>query len=302
MEGMAQQERKPSWLKVRARIGPEYMRLKALMRGLGLHTVCEEARCPNIFECWGEGTATFMILGRVCTRRCTFCAVSHGRPQAVDAWEARRVAQAARRLGLRHIVITSVTRDDLPDGGAMAFAHCIQECRAQSPGCRVEVLVPDFRGMWEALAVVVAAGPDVLGHNVETVPRLYPQVRPGARYRRSLELLRRAKAMRPDLVTKSGLMVGLGERWDELLAVLEDLREAGVDIVTVGQYLRPTLDGRHRPVSRFYTPEEFARLREEAQKLGFGAVECGPLVRSSYHAHRAVEEVMASRAQPSVAS
>jgi len=294
--------RKPPWFKVQARMGPEFLRLKALMRGLGLHTVCEEARCPNIFECWGEGTATFMILGDVCTRRCAFCAVAHGRPRAVDILEARRVAEAARRLGLRHIVVTSVARDDLPDGGAAAFARCIRECRALVPGCRVEVLVPDFGGSQEALATVLEAGPDVLGHNVETVPRLYRQVRPGARYRRSLELLRRAKALRPDVVTKSGLMVGLGETWEELLAVLHDLREAGVDIVTVGQYLRPTLDGRHLPVSRFYTPEEFARLREEALRLGFAAAESGPLVRSSYHAHRAAQEVMAVRARPGAVS
>jgi len=288
-------ERKPPWFKVQATMGPQFLHLKALMRRLGLHTVCEEARCPNIFQCWSEGTATFMILGDVCTRRCSFCAVVHGRPQALDLLEAKRVAEATRRLGLRHVVITSVTRDDLPDGGASAFAACIEECHALVPECQVEVLVPDFRGSWEALATVVKARPDVLGHNVETVPRLYARVRPGARYERSLELLRRAKAMAPDLVTKSGLMVGLGETWSELRQVLHDLRQVGVDIVTIGQYLRPTLHNRHLPVSRYYTPEEFESLRQEALSMGFAAAACGPLVRSSYHAHRLAQEVMAWR-------
>jgi lipoic acid synthetase len=288
-------ERKPPWFKVQATMGPPFLHLKALMRDLGLHTVCEEARCPNIFQCWSEGTATFMILGDVCTRRCSFCAVAHGRPRALDLLEAKRVAEAARRLGLQHVVITSVARDDLPDGGASAFAACIEECRALVPGCQVEVLIPDFQGSREALATVVKARPHVLGHNVETVPRLYARVRPGARYERSLELLRQAKAMAPDLITKSGLMVGLGETWPELRQVLHELRQAGVDIVTIGQYLRPTLHHRHLPVSRYYTPEEFEALRQEALSMGFAAAACGPLVRSSYRAHRLTQEVMASR-------
>ncbi len=293
---------KPRWLKVNFTTGPKYFAVQGAVKGLGLHTVCEEARCPNIFQCWGEGTATFMILGDVCTRRCSFCAVTHGRPSPVDWGEPWRIALAARRLKLRHVVITSVARDDLPDGGAALFARCIEACRALVPGCQVEVLVPDFGGLWEALARVVNSRPHVVGHNVETVPRLYKLVRPGARYQRSLELLSRAKEMDPQIITKSGLMVGLGETWSELLSVMGDLREAGVDIITVGQYLRPTLSGRHLKVERFYTPEEFEALRKEALRLGFRAAECGPLVRSSYLAHRAVAQVMALRGLPGAAS
>lgn len=280
--------RKPPWLKVRAIMGPNYRQVKRLLRGLSLHTVCEEARCPNIFECFEERTATFMILGSVCTRRCPFCAVAHGRPGgAVDGDEPRRLAHAARRLGLRHVVITSVARDDLPDGGASVFAQCIRRCREVVPDCAVEVLIPDFRGSPSALQAVVEARPDVLNHNLETVPRLYPLVRPSARYYRSLELLYRAKEMDPGLPTKAGIMVGLGETWEEVLQTMRDIRRAGVDIITVGQYLRPTYGERHLPVARYYTPEEFAALREEALALGFTAAECGPLVRSSYHARDA---------------
>jgi lipoic acid synthetase len=283
---------KPPWFKVRAVMGPNYLEMKRLMRGLALHTVCEEARCPNIFECWEERTGTFMILGDVCTRRCGFCAVTFGRPQrTVDADEPRRVAEAARHLGLKHIVITSVARDDLPDGGASIFARCIEACREAVPGCTVEVLVPDFRGSPSALRTVVDARPDVFGHNVETVPRLYRRVRPSARYYRSLEMLARAKEMAPDMVTKTGIMVGLGETWDELRQTMRDIRAVGVDVLTIGQYLRPTYGERHLPIARYYTPEEFEALRQEALALGFPAVESGPLVRSSYHARRSVEAV-----------
>ena len=282
-------ERKPPWFKVRATMGPNYLEMKRLMRGLRLHTVCEEARCPNIFECWEERTGTFMILGDVCTRRCAFCAVASGRPGGRVDWdEPRRLAEAARHLGLRHIVITSVARDDLPDGGASLFAACIRLCREYVPGCSVEVLVPDFRGSLEALRTVMEARPDVFNHNVETVPRLYRRVRPSARYERSLEMLRRAKEMAPSVPTKAGLMVGLGESWDELLQTMRDIRAAGVDIITIGQYLRPTHGERHLPVVRYYTPQEFESLRWEALAMGFPVAECGPLVRSSYHARRAV--------------
>jgi lipoic acid synthetase len=283
---------KPPWFKVRAVMGPNYLEMKRLMRGLSLHTVCEEARCPNIFECWEERTGTFMVLGDVCTRRCGFCAVTFGRPmRQVDADEPRRVAEAARHLGLRHIVITSVARDDLPDGGAGIFARCIEACRQAVPGCTVEVLVPDFRGSPTALGTVVAARPDVFGHNVETVPRLYRLVRPSARYYRSLEMLARAKELAPQMVTKTALMVGLGESWEELRDTMRDIRAVGVDVLTIGQYLRPTYGQRHLPIARYYTPQEFEALRQEALALGFPAVESGPLVRSSYHARRAVEAV-----------
>ena len=278
-------ERKPSWLKVRLPAGERYQRTKALLRRHQLHTVCEEARCPNIGECFNAGTATFIILGDVCTRSCGFCAVTSGRPERdLDRLEPRRVAEAVHTLGLDYVVITSVTRDDQPDGGAAIFAGCIRAIRCDDPDCRVEVLVPDFMGNWEALATVVEARPYVLNHNVETVPRLSRRVRSKARYERSLEFLRRAKEPDPSLLTKSGMMVGLGETQEEVFAVMADLRSAGVDIVTIGQYLRPS--SKQLPVARYYRPEEFVALTEKGRELGLRHVEAGPLVRSSYHAHR----------------
>ncbi|MBX5466032.1 MAG: lipoyl synthase [Firmicutes bacterium] len=272
----------PPWIRVRLSLGPNYQELKDLMRSQRLHTVCEEARCPNIYECWEARTATFLILGDICTRNCGFCAITTGRPKGLDREEPARVAATVRAMGLRHAVITSVTRDDLPDGGAEIFAATIRAIREAVPGCGVEVLTPDFQGNWEALATVVAARPDIYNHNIETVERLYPRVRPRARYARSLELLARVKALKPEVLTKSGFMVGLGEDRAEVSRLMRDLRDHAVDILTVGQYLRP--DPRHLPVVRFWAPEEFDALREEAQSLGFLHVEAGPLVRSSYHA------------------
>jgi lipoyl synthase len=272
---------RPPWIKARAPIGESYERLLALMRGLALHTVCEEARCPNIGDCWNRGTATFMILGDVCTRACGFCAVKTGLPRLPpDPAEPARVADAVARMGLRHAVITSVNRDDQKDGGAAAFAACIREIRARVPGCAVEVLVPDFKGNTDAVAAVVAARPDILNHNVETVPRLYRQVRPGARFDRSLALLRQGGES--GLLTKSGIMVGLGEEWAEVERTMSAIRAAGTHILTVGQYLRPS--PQHLPLRRYYTPEEFERLREKGLAMGFRHVESGPLVRSSFHA------------------
>ncbi len=277
--------RRPAWIRARAPQGPGYERLRGLMRGLDLHTVCEEARCPNLGECWKRGTATFMILGDVCTRACGFCAVKTGLPGAApDAGEPARVADAVARMGLRHAVITSVNRDDQADGGAAVFAATIREIRARRPGCAVEVLIPDFKGSREALEVVLTARPDVLNHNVETVPRLYRRARSGASFGRSLELLRRSKDA--GMLTKSGIMVGLGEEWEEVEETIRAIRSAGTDVLTVGQYLRPS--PKHLPVARFYTPEEFDRLRAFALELGFGHVESGPLVRSSYHAEEHV--------------
>jgi lipoyl synthase len=278
---------RPDWIRARAPQGPSYDRLKRLMRGLELHTVCEEAHCPNLGECWGRGTATFMILGDVCTRACGFCAVKTGLPAAPpDADEARRVAEAVARMGLRHAVVTSVNRDDRLDGGAFVFAATIAEIRARVPGCAVEVLIPDFKGSSDALQIVLDARPDILNHNVETVPRLYRTVRAGASFKRSLELLRRSK--QHGLPTKSGIMLGLGEESAEILDTIRAISDAGTDILTVGQYLRPS--PQHLSVSRYYTPQEFASLREFALGLGFAHVESGPLVRSSYHAesHRGV--------------
>lgn len=275
-------EPRPSWLKVKIPSGESYFRLKALTRAHRLHTVCEGARCPNIAECWGAGTATFMLLGGVCTRACRFCAVGSGPPQECDPGEARRVAVAIRKLGLRYAVLTSVTRDDLSDGGAFLFAETIGRIRELCPDTRVEVLIPDFQGSLDALRAVVDARPDVLGHNIETVPRLYPEARPGAQYRRSLELLRRAGSFGIPVTTKSGLMLGLGERREEISEVLRDLRDADVDIVTLGQYLQPTPS--HLPVAHFYTPEDFDEFRGRALELGFRHAASGPLVRSSYHA------------------
>jgi lipoic acid synthetase len=279
-------ERKPPWLKVPFPGGAQYLRVKGLLRSSGLHTVCEEARCPNVGECFEGGTATFLILGDICTRACAFCAVNSGRPAGLDAAEPLRVARAASRLGLRHAVVTSVTRDDLPDGGASIFAATIRAIRRLSPGTSVEVLIPDFQGSRDALAAVMAARPDVLNHNLETVPRLYRRVRPRAVYGRSLDLLARAKEMDGDVKTKSGLMVGLGEEREELLAVMADLVAVGCQVLTIGQYLQPT--ARHLPVARYYHPDEFAELAREGRRLGFRHVESGPLVRSSYHAERQI--------------
>ena len=275
---------RPSWLKVKLPSGERYFRLKALMHAQRLNTVCEGARCPNIGECWGRGTATFLILGDVCTRACKFCAVKTGLPPEYDLDEPRRVADAIQQLELRYAVITSVDRDDLDDGGAFIFAETIRRTRDACPRIRFEVLIPDFQGSVDALRTVVDARPDVLGHNIETVPRLYPTVRAGSRYRRSLDHLSNAKSFGIPITTKSGLMLGLGESQEEVLAVLSDLREAGVDIVTLGQYLQPTRT--HLPVERFYTPEEFDAFRDHAYSLGFQYVASGPLVRSSYRAEQ----------------
>jgi lipoic acid synthetase len=279
---------KPGWLKVRAPGSPNYLRLRELMRGLNLHTVCEEARCPNIGECWHHGTATFMILGDVCTRACSYCAVAHGRPGAVDAAEPVRVATAIQTLGLNYVVITSVDRDDLPDGGASIFAETIRETRTRLGGaCRIEVLIPDFHGNDAALYAVLEARPDVLNHNTETVSRLYRMARSGGQYSRTLGLLDRSRRYAPDIPTKTGLMVGLGEEHDELVATFEDLRRVGCGILTIGQYLRPSTG--HAPMVRYYHPDEFAALKDIALGLGFVHVESGPLVRSSYHAHETAD-------------
>lgn len=274
---------KPAWLKAKAPVGENYHSLKKLARSLNLHTVCESAQCPNIGECWEHKTATFMMLGNLCTRRCGFCAVPKGRPEAIDFDEPRRVAEAIATLGLKHAVVTSVNRDDDIVGGARAFAMLIDEVRKQAPGCQIEVLVPDFQGREDAIRLVVEARPEVLNHNTETVPRLYRAVRSGSRYERSLQLLETAKRLDPAIITKSGVMAGLGEEMDELLMVFRDLANVGVDILTVGQYLRPSKD--HLPMARYYTPDEFAEMKHEAMKMGFRHVESGPLVRSSYHAH-----------------
>jgi len=280
-------EPKPEWLKVKAPGSPSYLRLKSLMRDLKLHTVCEEARCPNIGECWTHGTATFMILGDVCTRACGYCAVGHGRPDAVDADEPARVADAVQKLELAHVVVTSVDRDDVPDGGASIFAETIREIRARTPEASIEVLIPDFQGKEAPLYAVLDAGPDILNHNTETVPRLYKLARSGGRYTRTLELLDRSRRYAPTIATKSGLMLGLGEEWDEVLETLRDLHGAGCSILTLGQYLRPS--PAHLPMTRYYHPDEFARLKDFALDLGFAHVESGPLVRSSYHAHEQAE-------------
>lgn len=281
---LAPRVKRPDWLKVRLPGGENYYELKGLMRGLGLHTVCESARCPNIGECWGHRTATFMILGDQCTRRCAFCAVPKGLPHGeVDLQEPDRVARAAREMGLKYVVVTSVDRDDLKDGGSMLFAQTIEALRNAIPQVKVEVLIPDFHGSDEALENVLSAGPDILNHNTETVPRLYPVARRGSRYERSLRLLARSREINPEIPTKSGLMVGLGETFGEICDVLKDLAAARVSIVTIGQYLRPS--GEQLPVARFYSPEEFAALKQEGERAGIQHVESGPLVRSSYHAH-----------------
>jgi lipoyl synthase len=282
---------KPSWLRAKAPGGENFHQLKKLARGLGLHTVCESAQCPNIGECWNHKTATFMLLGDICTRRCGFCAVPKGRPQPLDLDEPRRVAEAVATLGLKHAVITSVNRDDDNLGGARIFAETIRQVREVAPECRIEVLIPDFQGLDEALRIVLDARPDVLNHNTESVPRLYRVVRSGARYERTLRLLENAKKFSPGMITKSGVMVGIGESMTELVDVFRDLAARKVDILTVGQYLRPSKD--HLPIARFYTLEEFAYLKEEALRLGFRHVESGPLVRSSYHAHEQADGVKA---------
>jgi lipoic acid synthetase len=274
---------RPEWLRVKFFNGPNYQELKRIMRTLGLNTVCESARCPNMGECWEHRTATFMILGNICTRACGFCAVPSGKPDGPpDELEPERVAEAVERMGLRYAVVTSVNRDDQPDGGAAIFARTIVGIRERVPGCKVEVLIPDFRGDWQALETVVRAAPDVLNHNTETVPRLYREVRKGAIYERSLELLRRAKFLAPDMPTKTGLMLGLGESADEVLDAMRDLAAQGTDILTLGQYLQPTRE--HLPVVRFVHPDEFADYKRLGEQMGFAHVESGPLVRSSYHA------------------
>jgi len=281
-------ERKPEWLKIKLSAGDDnFKEIKSMMRSKTLHTVCEEAKCPNIHECWANRTATFMILGDVCTRACRFCAVKSGLPTELDLQEPARVAEAAEQMGLRHCVVTSVARDDLTDGGASIFAETIRQIRARLPLCGVEVLIPDFLGREASLQTVLEAKPDILNHNMETVERLSDRVRSKAKYRRSLELLERSKRIAPNIPTKSSIMIGVGEEWAELLQTMDDLRAVGCDIMTIGQYLQPTKT--HLAVERYYTPEQFAMLKEEGMKRGFKHVESGPLVRSSYHAHEQVQ-------------
>jgi lipoic acid synthetase len=283
---------KPDWLKVRAPGSENYLRLRGIMRGLKLNTVCEDAHCPNIGECWHHGTATFMILGDICTRACAYCAVAHGKPTELDLDEPRRVAEAVQAMGLQYAVVTSVDRDDQADGGAGIFARTIHEIRTRMPRTRVEVLIPDFKGEAAPLYTVLDARPDVLNHNTETVPRLYRMARSGGRYSRTLELLDRARVYAPAIPTKTGLMVGLGEEVDELIDVFRDLREVGVSILTIGQYLRPS--PAHAPMTRYYHPDEFRALKARALELGFVHVESGPLVRSSYHAHEQADACSAA--------
>jgi lipoic acid synthetase len=280
-------ERKPSWLKVKAPGGPNYLRLKQLMRDLDLHTVCEEAHCPNVGECWEHGTATFMILGDVCTRNCAYCAVAHGRPPKFDPAEPERVAEAAATMRLQHVVLTSVDRDDLPDFGAWAFAETIRQIKARCPQTSVEVLVPDFQGREDSICAVLEAEPDIYNHNTETVPRLYKKCRPGGRYARVMDIFTTSKRLAPHIPTKTGIILGMGETNEEIVAVMKDLRAVDVDILTLGQYLRPS-DG-HIPLDRYVTPDEFRRFYEVGMELGFRHVESGPLVRSSYHAWEQVQ-------------
>jgi len=274
--------RRPSWIRVRAPSGETYQQLQELMRAKALHTVCEEAMCPNMGECWGSGTATFLLLGDVCTRTCGFCDIQRGKPSPLDWLEPERVAQAVKAMKLKHAVITSVNRDDRRDGGAPIFAMVIRRIRELHPGCSIEVLIPDFKGSLEALKIVMDAHPEILNHNVETVPRLFKQVQPQDRYEWSATILSNAKKLDPDVLTKSGIMVGLGETLEEVKVVMRDQRSWGVDILTVGQYLQPSK--QHLPIERYYTPEEFAELKEYGLQIGFQWVESGPLVRSSYHA------------------
>lgn len=286
---VSQPVRRPEWLKVRIGAGDNFRELKDLMRGLELNTVCEEAHCPNIGECWGHRTATFMILGRVCTRACNYCAVETGLPNGLDLFEPQRVALAVKKMGLKHAVITSVQRDDQPDGGASIFAATVRRVRAMNPGCNVELLIPDFKGNEAALRTVLAEKPDILNHNIETVPRLFKAARPGGRFMRSIELLRRSRVIAPDVPTKSGMMVGLGETMDEIKETLRQLRDVDVDIVTIGQYLQPTKN--HMPLDRYVHPDEFAELKAYALEIGFKHCESGPLVRSSYHAHEQAQRI-----------
>jgi lipoyl synthase len=293
--GVQPRKPKPEWMKVRAPMGDNYHELKKLARGLGLHTVCESAQCPNIGECWNHKTATFMLLGDVCTRRCGFCAVPKGRPEAIDLDEPRRVAEAVATLGLKHAVVTSVNRDDDNVAGAKIFAETILDIKRRVPDCHVEVLIPDFQGRRDCLEIVLEAKPDILNHNTETVPRLYRSARSGANFKRSLDLLGNAKQIDPNTVTKTGVMVGLGEDISELLDCFRQMAERKVDILTIGQYLRPSKN--QLPMIRYYTPQEFAFLKEESLKMGFRHVESGPLVRSSYHAH---EQAESTRSHPAL--
>lgn len=280
-------EPKPDWIRIKLTTGDNYQEIKSMMRSKTLHTVCEEARCPNIYECWANRTATFMILGDICTRACRFCAVNTGRPTELDLQEPERVAEAAENMGLKHCVVTSVARDDLSDGGAMIFAETIKAIRKRLPLCSVEVLIPDFMGNWDALKVVMDAKPDILNHNIETVERMSNRVRAKAKYDRSLELLKKSKEFQPDIPTKSSIMLGVGEEWDEILQAMDDLRAVDCNIMTIGQYLQPS--PQHLNVVKYYHPDEFAKLKEEGMKRGFSHVESGPLVRSSYHAHEQVK-------------
>jgi len=291
---MKQREKleKPDWLRIKLTTGGNYSEIKDMMRNKTLHTVCEEARCPNIYECWSNRTATFMILGDICTRACRFCAVNTGMPTELDLQEPERVAEAAAQMDLRHCVVTSVARDDLADGGASIFAATIRAIRKRLPFCRVEVLIPDFMGNWDALQVVMDANPDILNHNIETVERLSDRVRAKAKYKRSLELLQRAKEMKPKIPTKSSIMLGVGEEWDEILQAMDDLRAVDCNILTLGQYLQPT--PKHLPIVRYVHPDEFAQLKQEGLNRRFRHVESGPLVRSSYHAHEQTDSAHAA--------
>ena len=286
---------RPEWLKIRVPGDLDQLPVSKLMNDLALNTVCQEARCPNIFECWSGGTATFMILGDICTRACTYCAVAHGRPATLDIDEPRRVGEAVEKMGLKYAVITSVDRDDLPDGGAAIYAETIRDIKRRLPDCRVEVLIPDFKGQESSLRTVLDARPDVLNHNTETVPRLYRAVRSGGKYSRLLELLDRSRTIAPEIPTKTGMMMGLGEEHDEVIEVFKDLRAVGVSILTLGQYLRPSEN--HAVMTRYYHPDEFRELQRIAMGLGFVHVEAGPLVRSSYHAHEQADAAQAALAR-----
>ncbi|MUG66447.1 lipoyl synthase [Paenibacillus campinasensis] len=287
---------KPDWIRIKLTTGDNYKEIKNMMRSKTLHTVCEEARCPNIYECWANRTATFMILGDICTRACRFCAVNTGLPTELDLQEPERVAEAAEQMNLQHCVVTSVARDDLKDGGASIFAATVKAIRKRLPLCSVEVLIPDFMGSEDALKIVMDAKPDILNHNIETVERLSDRVRAKAKYSRSLQLLANAKQMQPDIPTKSSIMLGVGEQWDEILQAMDDLRAVDCDIMTIGQYLQPS--PKHLNVEKYYTPEEFAQLKEEGMKRGFSHVESGPLVRSSYHAHEQVKSAQRQKEEP----
>ncbi|AIQ65479.1 lipoyl synthase [Paenibacillus stellifer] len=291
---------KPDWIRIKLTTGENYQDIKGMMRSKTLHTVCEEARCPNIYECWANRTATFMILGDICTRACRFCAVNTGMPTELDLQEPERVAEAAENMNLRHCVITSVARDDLKDGGATIFAETVKAMRKRLPLCSVEVLIPDFMGDRDSLQIVMDSKPDILNHNIETVERMSDRVRAKAKYRRSLELLRRAKEMQPKIPTKSSIMLGVGEEWDEILQAMDDLREVDCDILTIGQYLQPS--PQHLNVVKYYPPEDFAKLKEEGLKRGFSHVESGPLVRSSYHAHEQTQSAAKSREERTAAN